>query len=390
MKSVRIIVLLLFFYSLLSYANNQVSVVSIDSLSYAQFNAGDWDGLIETAELAEKNNIDFKKLQQRVGYAYFVKKQFYKSMRHYEKALDYDDDDEISRLYLYYNGLNTGRTAFARFQVSQLSEITLTEVNEKQYRLIDAVDLEYSYKMPDHPATHQAHYQRLGLNSQIGYKLNLYQSFSTFNQNTDTTQTRQNEYFVLLGWNPAAKTNISIGYHYVSSKVVYGADTFNYPGNIFYGKITRQLNRFDLGLSGASFKNDWLDSKQLGVHLSVNFAGSNNINLTSSYYRIIETGLDYSYGRNVYKQTAGIMLFNKLWTEAYINLGNLNQFIDNNGLYFYNSLDPTTFRTGISGFWYVCKPLTIYLNYNYDTKKIFMSNLLYNQHSITGGLIWKI
>jgi tetratricopeptide (TPR) repeat protein len=389
MKSVRIIVLLLFFYSLLSYANNQVSIVSIDSLSYVQFNAGDWDGLIETAELAKKNNIDFKWLQQRVGYAYFVKKQYYKSMRHYEKALDYDDD-EISRLYLYYNGVYTGRTAFARFQASQLSEITLTEVREKQYRLTDAVDLEYSYKMPDNPSTHQGHYKRLGLNSQLGYKLNLYQSFSNFNQSTDTTQTRQNEYFVLLGWNPAAKTNISIGYHYVGSKVVYGADTFNYPGNIFYGKITQQLNRFDLALSGASFKNEWLDSKQLGVHLGVNFAGNNNINLTSSYYRIVETGLDYSYGRNVFKQTAGIMLFNRLWTEAYVNLGNLNQFIDNNGLYFYNSLDPTTFRTGISGFWYVCKPLTIYLNYNYDTKKIITDNLFYNQHSITGGLIWKI
>lgn len=390
MKSVNIIVLLLLFYSLHGYANHQITAASIDSISYVQYYNGDWDGLIETAELAEKNNIDFKWLQQRVGYAYFVKKQYYKSMRHYEKALDYDATDEISRLYLYYNGLNTGRTAFARFQASQLSEITLTEVSEKQYRLIDAVDLEYSYKMPDHPATHQGHYKRLGLNSQLGYKLNIYQSFSTFNQNTDTTQTRQNEYFVLLGWNPVAKTNISIGYHYVGSKVVYGADTFNYPGNIFYGKITRQLNRFDLGLSGASFKNDWLDSKQLGVHLGVNFAGSNNINLTSSYYRIIETGLDYSYGRNVFKQTAGIMLFNKLWTEGYVNLGNLNQFIDNNGLYLYNSLDPTTFRTGISGFWYVCKPLTIYLNYNYDTKKIFTDNLFYNQHSITGGLIWKI
>lgn len=389
MKSVRIIVLLLFFFSLLGYANNQVSVESIDSLSYAQFNAGDWDGLIETAKLAEKNNIDFKWLQQRVGYAYFVKKQYYKSMRHYEKALDYDDD-EISRLYLYYNGVYTGRTAFARFQASQLSEITLKEVNEKQYRLIDAVDLEYSYKMPDNPSTHQAHYKRIGLNSQLGYKLNLYQSFSNFNQSTDTTQTRQNEYFVLLGWNPAAKTNISIGYHYVGSKVVYGADTFNYPGNILYGKITQQLNRFDLALSGASFKNEWLDSKQLGVHLGVNFAGRNNINLSSSYYRIVETGLDYSYGRNVFKQTAGIMLFNRMWTEAYVNVGNLNQFIDNNGLYFYNSLDPTTFRTGISGFWYLCKPLTIYLNYNYDTKKIFTDNLFYNQHSITGGLIWKI
>lgn len=394
MKSVKIIAVLLTFYSLHSYANNQVSVTSIDSMSYAQFNAGDWDGLIETAKLAEKNNIDFKWLQQRVGYAYFVKKQYYKSIQHYEHALDYDSTDEISRLYLYYNGSNTGRTAYARFHAGQLSKATLMEIKENQFRLIDAVDIEYSYKMPDNPTNHQAHYKRFGLNSQIGYKLNLYQSFSNFNQSTDTTQTRQNEYYILLGWNPAAKTNISIAYHYVGSNIELSQETlypgtYIYPGNIFYGKITQELNRFDLALSGASFNNDWLNSKQLAVHLGINFAGNNNINLTSSYYRIIETGQDYSYGRNVLKQSAGIMLFNRVWTEAYINLGNLNQFIDNNGLYFYNSPDPTTFRSGISGFWYVLKPLTIYLNYTYDTKET-TNDLIYNQHSITGGLIWKI
>ncbi len=396
MKLINIIALLLVFYGLHGYANDQTSITSIDSLSYAQFTAGDWDGLIETAELAKRNNIDFKWLQQRVGYAYFIKKQFYKSMLHYEKALDYDPADEISRLYLYYNGQNTGRTAFARFHASRLSESNLKQIGEKRLRIADAIDLEYSFKMPDNPDIHQAHYMRLGLNSQIGYKLSLYQSFSTFNQNTDTTQTWQNEYFVLLGWNPTAKTNISIGYHSVGSKVIYGSDSFYYPGNIFYGKITQQLNRFDLALSGASFDNDWLGSKQLGIHLGINSAGRNNINLTTSYYRIIETGLNYStgqnysYGRNVIKQTAGIMLFNRLWTEAYVNLGNLNQFIDNNGLYFYNSPDPTIFRSGISGFWYIIKPLTIYLNYNYDTKELLTTDMTYNQHSITGGLIWKI
>lgn len=387
---IRIIVVLLLLNSYPVIATNQISIASIDSMSLTQFNTGDWDGLIATAKLAKKNNTESNILLQRVGYAYFVKKQYYKSMQYYENVLNKDSKNEIARLYLYYNGLNTGRTAYARFHASGLSEINIAGIQEKQYRLTDAVDFEYSYKMPDNPATHQAHYKRFGLNSQPGYKFNLYQSYSIFNQSTDSTQTQQNEYFVLFGWNPGAKTNISIGYHHVKSRVVMGADTFFYPGNIFYGKITQKLNRFDLALSGATFNSEWIDSKQLGVHLGINFSGNNNISLTSSYYRIQETGFEYSYGRSVYKQTAGIMLFNRLWTEAYINSGNLNQFIDNNGLYFYNSPDPTTFRTGISAFWYVNVPLTLYLNYNYDTKLIVVKDILYNQHSITGGIVWKI
>ena len=391
----NIIVVLLLFYTLHGHANDKISIASIDSLSLIQFNNGEWDELINTGKLASKYDIDFKWLQQRIGYAYFMKKKYYKSMQHYENALVFDTDDEITHLYLYYNGLNTGRTAYARFHAEKLSNATIAYIEQKQFRLLDAVDLEYSYKIPqsitsDSLRIHDATYKRFGLNSQIGYKFNLYQSYSDFNQSTDSSETRQNEYYVLLGWNPTAKTNISIGYHYVGSSIVLNPDTFFYPGNIFYGKITQQINRFDVALSGATFNNEWIDSKQLGVHLGISFAGNNNIGLTSSYYRVFETGWDYSYERNVFKQTAGIMLFKRLWTEAYVNLGNLNHFIDNNGLYLYNSLDPTTFRTGMSAFWYVSKPLTLYLNYTYDTKQIVVKDLLYNQHSITGGIIWKI
>jgi hypothetical protein len=394
-RSILIVVLLLF-YVLQGYANDKISIASIDSISLVHFNNGNWDELIKTAMVAQKNKVDFKWLHQRVGYAYFMKKQYYKSMQHYEQALVYDAEDEITHLYLYYNGLNTGRTAYARFHAETLSDATKTYIEQKGFRLLDAVDLEYSYKIPQSVVTseslsiHDATYKRFGLNSQLGYKFNLYQSYSDFNQGTDTTHTRQNEYFILFGWNPAAKTNISLGYHYVGSRFVQNPDTFFYPGNVIYGKITQQINRFDIGLSGATFNNEWLDSKQLGVHLGISFAGNNNIRLTSSYYRIYETGWDYSYERNVFKQTAGIMLFNRLWTEAYVNLGNLNHFIDNNGLYLYNSLDPTTFRSGMSAFWYVAKPLTLYLNYTYDTKLIVVKDLLYKQHSITGGIIWKI
>lgn len=372
------------------YANIDITQAYIDSISFQYFQSGNWDEVIRTGKLAEKNNINFKWLQQRIGYAYFNKKQYYKSIQHYEKALKLDKKDEITSLYLYYNGINTGSTAYARYHAGKLSDASKTYVDQKEIRLFDALDLEFSYKIPDIAAINNASYQRLGLNSQLGYQLNLYQTFSLFSQSTDTTQTKQNEYFALISWNPAARTNISLGYHSVGTKVNTTSGTYLYPGHMIYGKISHKINRFDLSASGANFNNDLIDTRQYGLHLGVGFSGENNINLTSSFFRIYETSFNNTSGRNIFKQTAGIMLFDRLWTEASINLGNLNRFIDNNGMYLYNSLDPTTFRTGLSVFGYVSKPLTLYLNYTFDNKLIVTSQQQYNQHSITGGIIWKI
>jgi len=384
------IVVLLISKPLSGYAEEKITLAYIDSVSLHHFQVGNWDELINTGKLAEENNINFKWLQQRVGYAFFYKKQYYKSMQHYENALAFDKDDEITHLYLYYNGINTGAVAYARYHAGKLSDDYKAYIQQKKFRTFDAVDLEFSYKIPETTLINEALYQRIGLNSMLGYRLNLYQTYSRFNQSTDTTQTKQNEYFALIGWNPTSKINLSLGYHYVGTKVTLSPDVYFYPGNIIYGKISHKLNRFDLSVSGANFNNDWIDTKQLGLHLGAGFSGESNIYFTSSYFRIIETGLNYTYGRDLFKQTAGIFLFRRLWTEASVNFGNLNHFIDSNGMYIYNSLDPTTFRTGLSLFGYVSKPLTVYINYTFDEKLVVSSNQQYNQHSITGGIIWKI
>lgn len=385
------IVVLLISKPLSGYAEEKITQAYIDSVSLYHYQQGNWDELILTGKLAKNNNISFKWLQQRVGFAFFNKKQYYKSMQHYENALAFDKNDEITHLYLYYNGINTGAIAYARYHAGKLSEASRVYIEQPKFKLIDAVDLEFSYKIPDTTAISDAIYKRGGLNSSIGYQLNLYQTYSSFSQSTDTTQTKQNEYFALIGWNPTAKTNVSLGYHYVGTTVKKKSDSYIYRGNIIYGKISHKLNRIDISVSGANFNNDWIDTKQLGLHLGIGFSGANNIYLSSAFYRILETGSDsITYGRYIFKQTAGILLFQRLWTEASVNFGNLNHFIDSNGMYIYNSLDPTTFRTGLSLFGYVSKPLTVYLNYTFDEKLVVSSNQQYNQHSITGGIIWKI
>jgi len=71
-------------------------------------------------------------------------------------------------------------------------------------------------------------------------------------------------------------------------------------------------------------------------------------------------------------------------------LGNLNNYHEYNGLYIYNALDPNTFRTGLSLFYVLSKNFTALFNYTYDIKHIDLKDINYNQHSFSGGIIWKL
>ena len=94
--------------------------------------------------------------------------------------------------------------------------------------------------------------------------------------------------------------------------------------------------------------------------------------------------------RLIFSQTAGGRLTKSVWAEANITLGNLLNYQDHNALYVYNSIDPTTFRTGLTLFWHAGKNLTLFGNYMYDTKLIELTNTNYKQQSFSGGIIWKL
>lgn len=371
-----------------------LSLELADSLSYQYYLAADWDQLLVLGKQAQKEGIDFKYLQQRLGYACFMQKQYYKSIRHYQQALKFDPQDKLTQLYLYYNGLNTGMRSFARYYAGKLAKTDFEQYTEDSgFRPLDAIDVEYSYKLAAHNQRDNANYQRFGINTFLTYQLSLYQSVSRFRQRSDQVNlSKQNEYYALLGWTPLQRLSLGLAYHYVDTKVLLGEDVYPYPGHVFLGKMDFRHQRLLFSLSASDFRNDYVRSSQLAAHLGLGFAGANNIYLKSSLFRVFENRVyEGSSGwRYIFKQTAGIMLFDKIWTEASVNVGNLDNFVDLDGLYIYNSLDRSTFRSGLSTYWYINKHWTFYLNYTYDTKNIVLYNEFYTQQSITGGLLWKL
>jgi len=374
------------FISMPFYGQQNYSFSLIDSLSYNYFVTQKWDKLIEISKEAKANDIDFKHLQQRVGYAYFSLGNYFAAQHHYEKALKFDAYDIDTRTYLYYCGLYTANNANARYHAGKLPLKNSEAIDFKPFGLVHLFDFEYNYKANSSINRSNPIYLRAGVGSNLGSRLSLYQSMSTYSQDIDTYSIKQNEYFASMGWTASPHLVINAAYHYINAQIDSSVYTTNYKGNLGFIKLSSTFNRFDVGLSGSLLNNYSGYTSQIGLQAGVQLPGKANIYLQSSLYSLT----DSTSNRIIFSQSIGGLVFKKLWLKGSVTLGNLKNYSDNNGLYVYNSIDPTTFRTAASSFWKVSPHLTLFGNYTYDIKNITDINTNYNQHSFSTGIIWNI
>lgn len=392
----KIIYILVFWTVCTIQIQSQANQARVDSVTYQHFIRGEWQKLIEAGNQAKDDRIDFKYLQQRLGYAYFMQGKYYASIRHYENALAYDAADEITHLYLYFNHLNLGNYSKAAYHSGKISEETRKFNQIKTLKPISSIDYEFNMKKPDNELREDALYHRIGISSQLTSQLSLYQSISTYGQITDYTKViRQNEYYGLITYTPHTNISLQLVYHSIGTKLIADPDTMYYQGNLFLGKITYNKGRFDLGVTYSYLDLNYATSGQLGIHGGIGFSGRVPAYFKSSLFQLTESGTDlnynaYTYTRLVFQQTAGFMPFKRVWLEGFVTLGDLNNFADFNGMYVYNNADPTTFKTGSTVYLYPSSHFILFMNYALEQKNILLYNLQYQQNSFSGGIIWKI
>ena len=406
----KFIIIPLLFVSMLAKAQQPISFQTADSITYQYYLKGDWEKLVNFGEEAIKQDIDFKNLYKRIGYAYFAKADYYSAQKQFAKALSFDSSDLDTRAYLYYCGLNLGDKTLADYHANKLPVETQKKIGIKSFKFIESVDAEYNYKANDDSLGIRSNpsYYRIGIRTKLSNRLKLYQAVSQYSQTVnDSVPTNQTEYFATLNWSISSHTAIDLGYHYVSTKV----NTTIFPGNMFFAKLSTSINRFQFDINGSILKNANDTCIQFGLSVGYTFPGTANIYLKSSLNGLIQsskttikpleltsTGMyalkDTVTYRPIFTQTIGGQVFKSLWVEASITLGNLKNYNDNNGLYLYNSLDATTFRTGLSLFYNLNRNITLIGNYTYDKKQIENTitkiNTNYNQHSFSTGIIWKL
>ena len=135
-------------------------------------------------------------------------------------------------------------------------------------------------------------------------------------------------------------------------------------------------------------KNDMGKFKQINATAGVVLPVRSNIYLNSTLSRMTESGSN----RFIFSQSVGGQLAKTLWAEGNVTLGDIKNYNDHQALYVYNSLDATTFRTGLTLFWNLTNKITLFGNYSFDKKEISDNNTItnYNQQSFLGGIRWKL
>jgi len=377
----KLIITLFLVLPLALKAQQPLTYNSVDSITYHYYMNGNWNELIKTGKQALAQNIDFDWLRQRMGFAYFVKADYYASQKHYEKALKFNESD-ISLEYLYYCGLNTGNTAYARYHAANFSSGLKEKLEITESAAISSIDLEYNYKTNNYAQRSNPTYVRAGLSSLLGYNVSLYQSVSNYKQIIDSSSIKQIDYLASLNWSLNSHTILTTAYHYLSTSV----ERYKYPGHLLYGSLNTRINRYAFGFNGSFFRYDLSSTVQLGINAGMAVPGKSGLYFNTA----LNVLLDQNSPRLIISQVAGLRVFKSVWAQGLIAIGNIQNYTDHGGLYVYNSLDPTVFRTGGSLFWYAGTKVTFYGNFLYDTKQIEQTTNQYIQQSILGGIIWKL
>ena len=382
---VKYLILAFLLFPLLLKSQEKLTFHQVDSLTYQYFLKGQWKELINLTKKSEPLGFESKYLYQRAGYAYFMTADYFLARDQYEKALKFDPVDPVTLEYLYYCGLNTGSEESARYYARNLDPETLKRLGIVSIKPVDALDMELNYKSNDATTRSDPSYYRVGIKTQLGYRLSLYQSVSYYGQTIDGNRTKQPEYFALLKWQATPKIQLKGAFHGINTKVM----SYSYPAYLGFLGVSSQIKRFNLEGNISVLSLDTATVQQFGVQATVSLPGKSGVYFTSGLTGIAQNGTS----RSVFSQSVGLKCFKKVWAEGNVTFGNLNNYNNLNALYVYNSYDPAVFRTGMTMFYLLNRHITIIGNFTYDQKEYgnnLNNNQYYKQYSISGGIKWRL
>ncbi|MFD2144727.1 hypothetical protein [Mucilaginibacter antarcticus] len=198
------------------------------------------------------------------------------------------------------------------------------------------------------------------------------------NQNSANTQA---EYYGRLTYSLNANLQLAGVYHYLKSNFL------NSSYNNHIGSLGLRYNGTHIALQGDVNTGTMIGGRLNQYSASLTFYPAGNLNI---YTFSRGSYLDQNgNGTGIFAQSVGYKLTNTLWAETAATFGNLNNYIDVDGLYIYNAIDPTKLKLGQTFFYRLGKHAQLQLNYTYEQKEDNIHSLTYNQHALTTGLLWK-
>lgn len=436
---------LLIFLAFHVVGQNQVNTLKADTETYALWQQGDWKNLIKVGKQALNSSIDFYYLRVRMGIAYYETKNYHAAIYHFEKAYQINQQEAYLKEYLYYSYLFAGRYMESEIIYSTFDSLLKKNIGDKEKSFIDGVSLQYGLRImaddsaiEDFPADYTAPNDGLqeitrslntlsiGLRHDINPKFSLSHAYTNIQkesfehlilngtiETTDNFETSINQYYLSGNSRVGKSLNLLYGIHIINIRYPVEVKYFR-QGNEFTASETasetdlvgfmslyKGLKYFTLGAT-TSFAN--LNAAvQAQGDLSLALYPLGNLNLyavsTASFQRELYTNSKYN-NELIFNQLIGFKTLKSLWLEGYMTFGNLSNFIANDGASVFNGIGTIKQRVGGRAIVLINPKLSLKISYTYNqTDSYFIERMNvdkkynpieYNNHSITGGLVWNL
>lgn len=99
----------------------QIDFLTLDKKTYNYYLVGDYNNLKNTSDTLISLGIDYYYLRMRLGILSFNKQLYSNAVNNFNKAIEFNSLDTVSREYIYYSYLLSGRADDARLYLGSLS-----------------------------------------------------------------------------------------------------------------------------------------------------------------------------------------------------------------------------------------------------------------------------
>lgn len=379
----------------------QNDFATLDKQTYGYYLKGDYRNLKVAGDKMLSSGIDYYYLRMRMGILAFNNHRYSSSFKHFTKAIQFNSWDTISREYIYYSYLYSGRKIDASLYLETIpwdkrnNTLRSIEKNVLQEAYLTVSLVNYDVK---HYATRVDYYEALenSLITNLGFE-------SLFSPNSKGTFVYTNVRKNGLKYSSTDPTGINLDYS--QNQLYFRFTALKFPGWEFSGfghvafysagssqsqrggrSFAKQFKSELLGGLGVK-KSGW--KLRVGVNASFsNFGGSSQVRgdgfltylpfgnldfyLTSGGMYQVDKNWGRTYQLN---QELGVKLSKFFWLESGIVTGNAFLYARNQGLLLNNSFQvPVTTVYG-NFIFLLGKKFSITLSPQYNVNHIYTWDL---------------
>ena len=412
-----------------------------DSITYELYLQKNWDELIKSGKTAIDNANDYYYIRMRLGIAYYEKNNYGNAAIHFNKALEFNNGDQIALEYLFYAYYLSGRysqawTVLPRLQTSDRERIIKESGIKKNNITIETfyndaltdeiTDQPEMYFVDPEPGSQSVSTSFINnaiyLSHITGERTSYFHSFTnlikdnyfyysdgTNNAALSPQRVIQNQYYGRLnffgpgGWIVSPSIHIlTAGYPLIYFGQTGNASTFRSRTGGFAGGIGITRTGGFLTLSGEAVYSKLNNTRQMQGSLSLTLypAGNKNIYLGGNITGVFDPWAAETDSRIIPGFIAGFAISQKVWFEFSGRTGTMKNYSENVGLTIFNSTDFLTekysgriiiplYRAGITFFAGAGTSTSASEFLPSDGENNNDPNRLdYKNYSITGGISW--